>query len=627
MGTLASGSIDLNSLKVAGEPNKYITTITNSGIKVQAQDATNYITLDPSGMIVYKNNSPVAQFGSTTRIGDVNKASIELSTNGLILKDYNNTQYGFWGLNIQNSEAQIGYYAFYEAYTNSTLTIDCDYYSDYGSTMNDFFVYLNNSLITKSTTYYSFQIIDDIVRFTLNTTPITGGSGYAIGDEITITVNYSNLTGAKSALIIGNYDNNINYGANSLLIGSGQPLGINSFVQGEDCIANGKNSHAEGYNTVADGSSSHAEGYMTTASNVYSHAEGFHTQAIAAYSHAEGNNTVARSTQSHAEGDNTQATGSGSHAEGVYGVAHGQGSHVEGVGGYYVNNYAYDIACHVEGIQNSAKGRAGHAEGEKTYTNADWTHAQNYYTYANKKAQTTLGTYNIKDESTFTTHPSNESDYGQYAVIIGNGIPTGSNPVRSNALTVDWSGNIMAQGMAGQIIMYAGSTAPTGWLLCNGQAVSRTTYATLFAIIGTTYGAGDGSTTFNVPDFRDRVGVGAGTTYNLNDTGGEATHTLDATEIPAHTHGNKTLTGQARIQAESALNTVNMINSVSGIVGRSTSSSGYYTISGRTSINNQYDILTVTATHEHNSVGGSGAHNNMQPYIGINYIICTGKTY
>lgn len=58
------------------------------------------------------------------------------------------------------------------------------------------------------------------------------------------------------------------------------------------------------------------------------------------------------------------------------------------------------------------------------------------------------------------------------------------------------------QGMTGTVLPFAGTTAPNGWLLCSGQLVSRTTYSTLFGIIGTTYGAGDGSTTFNLPDLR-----------------------------------------------------------------------------------------------------------------------------
>ena len=105
------------------------------------------------------------------------------------------------------------------------------------------------------------------------------------------------------------------------------------------------------------------------------------------------------------------------------------------------------------------------------------------------------------------------------------------------------------------LLAYAGSTAPAGWLLCGGQAVSRTTYATLFGIIGTTYGAGDGSTTFNVPDLRGRVVAGVdnmggtaanrltNTTMSPNGTtrgatGGTQTHTLTGPEsgIQQHNH-------------------------------------------------------------------------------------------
>jgi len=98
----------------------------------------------------------------------------------------------------------------------------------------------------------------------------------------------------------------------------------------------------------------------------------------------------------------------------------------------------------------------------------------------------------------------------------------------------------------GAIVMWGGSTAaPTGYLLCDGAAVSRTTYADLFAAIGTTHGAGDGSTTFNVPNLEDRFVAGAGGSYGVAGQGGSATqtttvtvqpHTLTASEIPAHSH-------------------------------------------------------------------------------------------
>ena len=121
---------------------------------------------------------------------------------------------------------------------------------------------------------------------------------------------------------------------------------------------------------------------------------------------------------------------------------------------------------------------------------------------------------------------------------------------RVNVLIRDY--NTLLGVPAGCVMPYAGATAPDGWLLCHGQAVSRTTYADLFAAIGTAYGAGDGSTTFNLPDLRGRVAAGrddmGGTDAGrlaggvadrttLGGAGGAATHTLGTGEMPAHSHG------------------------------------------------------------------------------------------
>ena len=89
---------------------------------------------------------------------------------------------------------------------------------------------------------------------------------------------------------------------------------------------------------------------------------------------------------------------------------------------------------------------------------------------------------------------------------------------------------------AGAILAYGGATAPTGWLLCQGQAVSRSTYAHLFSVLGTTFGVGDGSTTFNLPDLRQRFPLGkaaSGTGSTLGATGGAIDHTHTG---PSHTH-------------------------------------------------------------------------------------------
>lgn len=146
----------------------------------------------------------------------------------------------------------------------------------------------------------------------------------------------------------------------------------------------------------------------------------------------------------------------------------------------------------------------------------------------------------------------------------------------------------------GVIAMWGTTSAPTGYLLCDGAAVSRTTYADLFAVISTTYGVGDGSTTFNVPDLKGKVPVGrdSGQTEfdSMAETGGAKTHTLQTTEIPAHTH---TMTAH-------------------------NGADGNTCVDGSSSESNAF-----TTGHSTGSTGGGGAHNNLQPYIVVNFIIKT----
>ena len=189
--------------------------------------------------------------------------------------------------------------------------------------------------------------------------------------------------------------------------------------------------------------------------------------------------------------------------------------------------------------------------------------------------------------------------------------------------TIPLSTITYGRGEVGEIKPFAGSTIPTGWLLCDGSAVSRTTYSELFTVIGTTYGTGDGSTTFNLPDLRNRFMVGAGDEYELNDKGGDKNVTLDTTMIPAHTHGNKSLSGTFDIRKWGGSG--DTIFGSSGIV--SYSQITVSASSNATSTNpNAAQRITVNASHEHTSVGGGQAHENRPPYIGINFIIYAKNT-
>lgn len=201
--------------------------------------------------------------------------------------------------------------------------------------------------------------------------------------------------------------------------------------------------------------------------------------------------------------------------------------------------------------------------------------------------------------------------------------------------------------IAGSIYMFAGSTAPTGFLLCDGSAVSRSTYSNLFDAIGTTFGTGDGSTTFNLPDMAGRVAMGASTNYAMGATGGSETHTLVASEIAAHTHSIGTH-GHANtikattpkfvhsITAQPAFN-YSKPNTTTG-AGSQLSNRCYNGTTSSTASRSTAASITAHAAANCTMSGGitdcdafnmedSGsdtAHENMQPYITLNYIISTG---
>ena len=154
--------------------------------------------------------------------------------------------------------------------------------------------------------------------------------------------------------------------------------------------------------------------------------------------------------------------------------------------------------------------------------------------------------------------------------------------------------------VTGTINMWPTASAPTGYLLCQGSAVSRATYAALFAIIGTTFGVGDGTTTFNLPNYTNRMPYGA----TVGTTGGSAdavvvshTHTTTVTD-PGHTH---------------PLNQSGMNGTASGRYAFSNYDNSYGT--GAT------QSATTGITVANTATGVSGTNANLPPYLGINFII------
>ena len=178
---------------------------------------------------------------------------------------------------------------------------------------------------------------------------------------------------------------------------------------------------------------------------------------------------------------------------------------------------------------------------------------------------------------------------------------------------------------SGVLMPYGGGSAPTGFLLCDGSAVSRSTYSNLFSAIGTTYGSGNGSTTFNIPDLRGRVIAGqddmGGSSANrltnqsgglngdtLGATGGAETHTLTTAQLASHTHSFS--------DTDTVSNVAIPRSFISGSTNNSVNADG-------SAVRVDDGSITVSISGTTGSAGSGSAHNNVQPTIILNYIIKT----
>lgn len=194
-----------------------------------------------------------------------------------------------------------------------------------------------------------------------------------------------------------------------------------------------------------------------------------------------------------------------------------------------------------------------------------------------------------------------------------------------------------ARELPGVVKHYAGATAPAGWLVCAGQAVSRTEYSALFAAIGTTWGAGDGTTTFNLPP-ADRMLVGAGGLYSVGATGGSrdaivVSHTHTATtgnQSADHTHSGTTSTNgdHAHLQTQTPSGfSGSGTNIIGGANGAGNMNDAAQSTRNAGSHSHTFTTGTASADHTHavtvTSTGSSGTNANLPPYAAMLLIIKT----
>ena len=225
-----------------------------------------------------------------------------------------------------------------------------------------------------------------------------------------------------------------------------------------------------GYGTAGDpngGNSVYAfytfgERKTGTLSGGYSLVEGFNNTATGFCAHAEGWSSIASGTSAHAEGSST-ASGDDSHAEGSSTTASGQSSHAEGE-----HTEASEIGAHAEGSYTKAMGAYSHAEGGSTTASGDYSHAGGVGTIAKNDYQTVIGRYNANKNSAF---------------IIGNG---SSDTERSNALTVDWDGNITGKSLtsANDLKLGFGSSNIFKPYFTKGDSITLTIYAVGYVTTG-----------------------------------------------------------------------------------------------------------------------------------------------
>ena len=336
----ASGSIDLKSLKVAGEPNKYVTMIDGSGIRIHEAGAvnTNFSQINSNGMQIYKGGNTdaykIADFGSTIKLYNNSNLRVQLDTNGLTIYNREGTKSVANFGKVQDANNYTATIGMNDGYNIRMTAADGMYFSTGTKTLGHLSV-------------------DGLRWYTNEDTPalmahIGYGLGNAQGGGTALAPYYT--FGTRASGDIGNW----------------------SVVEGMNNLGSRANSHTEGENNINSGSTTHVEGYNNTIDGLYTHAEGI-------------NNTI-----------RSDANSTGDHVEGT--------QHRLRMGAETGCSYN-----HISGIGHDVAGT---------------------------KANTVIGRY-----ATVAGGATYENPYGDYAFKIGNGT-SASTSDRSDALTVDWKGNV-----------------------------------------------------------------------------------------------------------------------------------------------------------------------------------------
>lgn len=595
MGTrTVSQSINLQ----ADQTSKYITRISSDGITVHPEiqnSGSNYIHIDGNGLIIknQEGGTPaistdieLANFtanGATIGKTDGTESYMALDYRSLKMVDKNGNPF----LYVSDLRDKSGTYG---PITQEWVAdgVRAIWQMRYNSNDLSYKVYLDDVEIEEGGPEY---LCKELSRFYFNEapermSPVDGGIPRPPASGTKVKIVYYTDSDAAKAFTIGIRNPDSMVGPSSFVVGmSCEASGAYSYAEGYRTSSKNYGAHSEGGGTVAAGEGAHAEGIVTKASGYGAHAEGVgynnneYGEASGWASHVEGHYTIASGEAAHAEGGHTQATGYGAHAEGGLCIAKGSDSHAEGVMScaYGENSHAEGYSCwaygdgsHAEGHNASARGDQSHAEGIGTYARGENSHTSGRRTYASGKDSFTIGRFS-RDEDvcyTLTTDTSVDeskiyyiySSYGYYnpvaypekkdlskyyelndengtkAFTIGNGAKTAS----SNALTVDWEGNVDVDSRGSYSV---GGTNilelvyPVGSIY---MSVNSTNPGTLF-----------GGTWERI---QDRFLLAAGSTYSAGSANGQASvkytpagtvanHTLNVNEIPVHYHAMRYSTG------------------------------------------------------------------------------------